>query len=120
MSLTFIFFFLSITVSYTDLHSKYPAGLDSEPELPDLMNEVAAAIPNKWKDIGLQLGLDYHILEGIRGDNNHCYMDIFTRWKDQNSIARPYTWLTLVHALQTRAVREERLANEIRNKLTGH
>ena len=31
-------------VSYTDLVSKYPAGLDSEPELSDLMKEVAAEI----------------------------------------------------------------------------
>ena len=30
-------------VSYTGLAGKYPAGLDSEPELPDLMNEVASS-----------------------------------------------------------------------------
>ena len=40
------------------LASKYPAGLKSEPELPDLMNEVAAEIPGRWRDVGLQLGVD--------------------------------------------------------------
>ena len=35
-----------------------PAGLKSEPELPDLMNEVAAEIPGRWRDVGLQLGVD--------------------------------------------------------------
>ena len=105
---------------YIDLHSKYPAGLDSEPELLDLMNEVAAEIPSKWKDVGLQLGLDHGVLEGVRGDNSHCYMDVFTQWKNQNSTTYPYTWSTIVQALQTPAVSEKRLADKIKNKLTGN
>ena len=104
--------------SYTDLASKYPAGLDSQPELSDLMNEVAAEIPSKWRDVGLQLGL-----EGIAtispGDTNHCYSNVFTWWKNQNSTAHPYTWSTIVQALQTPAVGEERLADKIKIKLTG-
>ena len=94
--------------------------MDSEPKLPDLMNEVAAVIPSKWKDVGLQLGLEHGVLGGIRGEASHCYMDVFTRWKSQRSTTHPYTWLTIVQVLQTRAVGEERLADEIRNKLTGH
>ena len=92
--------------------------MDSEPKLPDLMNEVAAVIPSKWKDVGLQLGLEHGVLGGIRGEASHCYMDVFTRWKSQRSTTHPYTWLTIVQVLQTRAVGEERLADEIRNKLT--
>ena len=94
--------------------------MDSEPEPPDLMNEVAAAIPSKWKDVGLQLGLNLGVLEGIRGEASHCYMEVFTQWKNQNSTAHPYTWLTVVRALKAPAVGEERLANKIKNKLTGH
>ena len=45
------------------LSSKYPAGLESEPELSDLMNEVAAEIPSKWRDVGVQLGVDHSVLE---------------------------------------------------------
>ena len=110
--------------SYTGWQSTYQAGLDSEPELPDLMNEVAAKIPSKWRDIGLQLGVDQGALKEIAaispGDTNLCYTNVFTRWKNQNSMTHPYTWSTIVHALQTRAVGEERLAYEIRNNLTGH
>ena len=110
-------------VSYTDLYRKYPAGLDSEPELSDLMKEVAAQIPGKWRDVGLQLGSDQGLLEGIAsispGDTNHCYCNVFTWWKNQNSTTHPYTWSTVVQALQTPAVGEQRLADKIKIKLTG-
>ena len=48
-------------VSYSGLHSKYPAGLDSQPELSDLV-----AIQSKWTDVGSQLGLDHGV--GMRGE----------------------------------------------------
>ena len=110
------------TVSCAGLASKYPAGLDSEPELPDLMNEVAAEIPGKWRDVGLQLGVGQGVLGGIAtissGDTNLCYSNVFTHWKNQNSRAHPYTWLTIVQALQAPAVGEKQLANKIKTKLT--
>ena len=104
------------------LHTKYPAGLNSQPELPDLMNEVAAEIPSKWRSMGLQLGVDHSVLEGIAlispGDINHCYSNVFTRWKNQNSTTYPYTWSTIVQALESREVGEKRLADKIKNELT--
>ena len=110
-------------VSYTDLASEYPAGLNSEPELSDLMKEVAAKIPGKWRDVGLQLGSDQELLGGIAsispGDTDHCYCNVFTWWKNQNSTTHPYTWSTVVQALQTPAVGEERLADKIKIKLIG-
>ena len=84
------------------------------------MNEVAAKIPRKGRDIGLQLGLDEGVLQGIRGNDNDCYHDVFTRWKNQNSTTNPYTWSTIVDALRAPAVGEYRLAHEITNRLTGH
>ena len=118
-----------LSVSCTGLAIKYPAGLSSEPKLRDLMNEVAAKIPGKWSDVGLELGLDQGVLDGIAtssGDTNRCYREVFTRWRNQNSTTQwstlnstthPYTWLTIVHALQAPAVGEERLANEIKTEL---
>ena len=104
------------------LHYKYNSNLESEPDLSDLMNKIAAKIPSKWKDIGLQLGLDQGVLDGIAtislGDPNHCYINVFTRWKNQNSPTHRYTWSTLVQALKKPAVREDRLADEIKNELT--
>ena len=41
-----------------DLYNKHPDGLESAPELQDLMNVVAAKIPSKWRDMGVQLGVD--------------------------------------------------------------
>ena len=100
-----------------------PAGLDSEPELRKLMNEVAAKIPGKWRDVGLQLGVDHEVLEGIAtinlGDTNLCYSNVFTRWKTQNSAIHPYTWSTIVQALKAPAVGEERLADKI-SVMLGH
>ena len=96
-------------------------GLDSEPKLLDLMNEVAAVIPSKWRDIGLQLGLSQGVLEGIATisprSTNLCYSNVFTLWENQNSY--PYTWSTIVEVLQAPAVGEETLATKIKSKLTG-
>ena len=84
------------------------------------MNEVAAKIPNKWRDMGLQLGVDRSVLEGIAttspGDTNHCYINVFTQWKNQNSTIHPYTWSTIAQALERPAVGEKRLADEIKEK----
>ena len=108
---------------YTGLYDKYPDGLGSQPELSDLMNEVAAKIPGKWQDVGLQLGMDKGVLDGIAlispGNNNHCYTNVFSRWKNQNLATHPYTWSTVVHVLKSPAVGQNRLAGEIKNKLTG-
>ena len=108
----------------TGLHSKYPAGLVSEPKLSDLMDEIAAEIPGKWRDVGLQLGLDQGVLDGIalnsQGNTNHSYSNVFTKWKNLNSTTHPYTWSTVVQALESRTVEEKLLASKIKNELTGH
>ena len=79
-------------------------GLDSEPKLLDLMNEVAAVIPDKWRDIGLQLGLSHRVLEGIATispiNTNLCYSNVFTLWENQNT-THPYTWSTIVEVLKS-------------------
>ena len=47
---------LSVISSLAGLGSKY-TGLESEPELSDLMNKVASRVSSKWKEISIQLGL---------------------------------------------------------------
>ena len=110
-------------IVYTDsflagLGSKY-AGLESEPELSDLMNEVASKVPAKWKDISIQLGLTLsdqkHFMELTLGDPKHCFTFVFTVWKSRAT--RPYTWSTVIQALESPAVDEMRLAQELRTKL---
>ena len=115
---------LGVSVPYLGLHRKYPSGLGSQPELSDLMNEIAAKIPSRWMDVGLQLGLDQDALEGIAlispGDTNHCYSNVFTRWKNQNSTTHPYTWFRILQALKTPAVGQGKLASAIKKKLIRH
>ena len=89
----------------------------------DLMNEVAAEILGKWRDIGLQLGLEHGILDGIAtassGDTNNCYSNVFTHWKSHNLATHPYTWSTVLQVLKSRAVGERRLADRVKD-LIGH
>ena len=115
---------LRFSISYTGQYSRYQPGLDREPELADLMNEVAAEIPCKWRGVGLQLGISQGVLDGIAANRleniNNCFSDVFTKWKNQNSLAHPYTWTTVVHVLQNPAVGESRLADTITKKFTVH
>ena len=99
-----------------DLRSKYPAGLNSEPQLPDLMNEVAAKIPAKWLPVGIAVNLAHNDLECLpASDPCQCFTSIFATWKRKET--KPYTWSTLIHALRTPAVGELNLANIITSKL---
>lgn len=85
------------------------------------MKEVAAEIPSKWKDVGLQLGISPGVLDGIAAnrpeDINNRFSDVFTKWKNQ---AHPHTWSTVVNVLQNPAVGENRLADKIIQKFTVH
>ena len=100
------------------LGSKY-AGLESKPELSDLMNEVASKVSAKWKEISIQLGLTLndqkYFIDATSGDPFKCFTFVFTVWKDRAT--RPYTWSTVIQTLQAPAVGEIRLAQELRTKL---
>jgi len=59
--------------------------MESEPELCDLMNKVAAKCLNKWWEVGIQLGLTTAELENFRnmygGNSNRCFTVVFDYWK---------------------------------------
>ena len=99
--------------------SKY-AGLESEPELSDLMNEVASKVSAKWKEISIQLGLTFNDQEcfaDATGDNAmKCFALVINAWKSRAT--RPYTWSTVIEVLNAPAVAEIRLAQELRTKYT--
>ena len=104
--------------SHAHLGSKY-SGLESEPELSDLMNEVASKVPAKWRQISIQLGLTPSDQEGIMAstpnDPIQCFTSVFQQWKSR--AIRPYTWSTVIEALQAPAVDEKRLAQDLRTKI---
>ena len=113
LPLTLIFVSLPI---HSDLRSSYPAGLEAEPKLSDLMNEVAAKIPSRWREVGIQLEISNEKLSCFTStvlDNFSC---VFTIWKTEAT--SPYKWSTLIDALKAPAVNEITLAEKLKNKLT--
>ena len=86
-------------------------GLDYEPKNTDLLNEVAAEIPTLWRETGLELGLVDHHLDCIETEQNRrqirCF-GVLRSWREQQTA--PYTWETIIRALQTKAVGQYKLA----------
>ena len=113
-----VFSNLSANSALPGLGNKY-AGLESEPELSDLMNEVASKVPSKWKQISIQLELTPSdqecFMASSPNDPIQCFTSVFRVWKSRAT--RPYTWSTVIAVLEAPAVDEMRLAQELRTKL---
>ena len=93
--------------------------MQSAPELSDLMNEVAAKIPQKWHAVGIQLGMEHDHLEFLSVSTppgSRQFASVFTAWK--NCMKKDHTWSVLIQALKTPAVNEPRLAQELSTKFT--
>ena len=89
----------------------------SAPKMSVLANQVAAVIPSKWKKVAFQLELDIGVIKTIEHDEHECFyrfMAVMNHW--EQSPSKPFTWATLVAALQSRSVGENRLAEELRKE----
>jgi len=101
----------------------HPLGkLCSAPELRDLMNEIAAEIPDKWREVGIGLGLVTSDIKRIEADNpthksHPCYLEVFHIWKTNNVEA--YTWKTVLKTLRTKLVNAHGLAKTLESRLTN-
>ena len=91
------------------------------PKLTDLMNDVAAVIPSKWRLVGIQLELSSGTLDNIQDENAgrpdrnlHSFEQVFTEWEKLKT--RPHTWDTIISALRAPAVGELKLAHKVYNK----
>ena len=105
--------------SYTTLIGPQSYKMEDEPRLVDLLNEVAARIPSKWREVGIQLHLNPDHLDGIEvsvSSPHDRFCSVFTLWKKQ--MTAPYKWATVIHALKAAAVNEIRLAEELKNRVT--
>ena len=85
------------------------------------MNLVAAKIPEKWREVGIVLGLDSADIKRIEADipthkSTPCYVDVFDTWKNKGTTE--YTWDTLIKALRTPVVDASKLANTIEGQLS--
>ena len=91
------------------------------PEIPELMNKVAARTPDKWMVLGIQLGIEAAQLHALdaehRGNSDKIYIDIFNRWKKKVD-GKPKTWLTVIDALKTPSVGEVALARDLELSMT--
>ena len=90
----------------------------SSPSLKVLANEVAAMIPQKWHQVAIQLELEKAKRDIIRINEKigqqEQFMAVLEHW--ENSCCLPYTWGTLLTALESRAVGEQKLADQLKQK----
>ena len=95
--------------------------MELRPEIPDLMNKVAAKILAKWVALGIQLGIEADQLEAWdaehRGKSNRIYLEIFNSWMKKSG-GKPKTWLTVIDALKTPSVDEVALARDLELSMT--
>lgn len=106
---------------HAGLGNKYN-GQESEPELSDLLDEVASKVPSKWRQISIQLGLTPEHQECFMAlssnDPIQCFTSVFKVWRSR--AIKPYKWSTVIQALRAPSVGEVRLAKELTTKLAIH
>ena len=72
------------------------------PATADLMNDVAAKAPDKWRSVAIMLKISLEQVTAIsdqyRDDPNSCYSTVFQKWKHTQEC--PYTWSTVVKVLR--------------------
>ena len=80
------------------------------------MNKVATKVPDKWLEIGIQLGLEAAKIRAIasqhQGESAKIFMDIFDHWERQSG-DQPKTWSTVIAVLKAPSVDESTLAHDI-------
>jgi hypothetical protein len=90
---------------------------ESAPAMSVLANRVAAVVPDKWKKVAVQLELSRGEIKAIQKDEDDSFdrfMAVMDHWKQ--SLSKPFTWATLVSALQSPSVNETRLADELKHE----
>ena len=109
---------LVITDSEPDIQPP-PTSTSSSFARCDLLNDLAAKVPDKWKKIGTQLNLTLNQLDAIarcEHDPIDQCMKMLDWWQRLDSTRRPCSWSTIVTVLRTNAVAEESLADELNIK----
>ena len=83
--------------------------------LLDLMNEVSTAT-NQWENIAIQLDIPHTDIERIKLEEpsriQDCFRKIFTKW--ESKMTPPFTWPVIIRALESPAVKEFRLARQLK------
>ena len=98
------------------------SGLEYEPEMSELHNEVISTVASKWYIIGVQLRVRTEDLDKI--SVNHAFesvdircIEVFKLWRRRLHPRAPFTWATMIKVLKTPAVGEITLAENLKVKL---
>ena len=90
------------------------------PKMRDLLEQVASKVKDKWKLMGFSLNLEQDQLNTI---SQNCtdsassgYSEVFSAWEKTQPM--PFTWATIVEALESLIVGENNLARDIVKWLT--
>ena len=89
--------------------------LNKPPELLEFLSQVASKARDKWEMIGLVLNIMPDQLNVISKKHHNpmlCYSEVFTTWKNIEKPAK-FTWTTIVEALKSPVVEENKLAGDI-------
>lgn len=88
----------------------------------DLLEEIAAAIPAKWEEVGYALRIERERMDQIKHETMRLsstatsYCEVFNHWL-KNTLEHQRTWNTVLNALATKLVGEEQLARKITLKI---
>ena len=80
------------------------------------MNNVAAKIPAKWNEFGVQLDIPTSTLNAVRKHTaQECFIEVFSIWKRSLS-CEPISWVTVIAVLESPSIDEKKLAADLRAK----
>ena len=78
---------------------------------------IAAAIPDKWEDVGIELDLPMSTIRTIEsekhGNLRRCFAEVFDRWQKNPTPQRPFCWDTVIKVLRSPLIDEPELARKI-------
>ena len=83
------------------------------------MEDLASHIPDKWRKVGIQLGLTGNHLDAVAQstpDPIDQFMKMLDYWQKLKTTRRPCSWSTIVEVLRSNAVQEERMAEQLQMK----
>ena len=86
------------------------------------MNIVASNAKNRWRHVGIGLGIEQHNLDVISEEKDPIlrYSQVFSLWEKKADPNSPFTWRTVVSTLRSPIVGENSLAMKIENWLQNN
>ena len=93
----------------------FPDLLDKPPDIRQLLNRVAIEARDKWRLVGIELGMKRDQLDVISEEKNPIirYSEVFSQWEKKADPDFPFNWRTILKVLRSPTVEENKLAMEI-------